>query len=200
MSDPLVNVMRDDIRNSLFLASHARDIWWLIESAHPNRERYADGMTRFESFFLSTRTAHYITFVITLARLYDFSQDAFSLNRLFDLVVPNPSPRGKPLDEIRSALSAATDAGRRLYLIRSKRIAHRSDKIMTRDIYAEASLSYDETRDLLRDSKAIFSDLSYHLDHTREDFSDGAERDFRALLEFISEPETPDPAPRRSGA
>jgi len=59
--------------------------------------------------------------------------------------------------------------------------------MLTRDIYAEASLTYDATRELLRDSQAIFSDLSYYLDLTREDFSDSAEPDFRALLNAISQ-------------
>ena len=76
--------------------------------------------------------------------------------------------------------------GKRLYLIRSKLIAHRLDKMLTRDYYAEAALSPDELRDLLQASQAIFTDLSYHLDHTREDFTDSAEPDCRALLELSS--------------
>ena len=182
----LAREIRDDIRDSLQMARYSRDIWWLMVSEHPERVRFGEGMERFIRFFDPTLTAHYVNFVVTLASLYDASKDAFSLNRLFDLVEPNPSPSGKPTLSVRTALNAATAVGRRLYLIRSKRIVHRTDKVLTRDIYAEASLTYDETKDLLQQSQAVFSDLSYHLDRTREDFSDSAEPDFRALLNAIS--------------
>lgn len=185
MNGSLAIEIRDDIRDSLRLAGYSRDIWWLMVSAHPDRQRFAEGMERFIHFFEPTLSAHYVNFVITLARIYDASNDAFSLNRLFEFVALNPSSRGKPVPEIRAALDTATAVGRRLYLVRSKRIAHRTDKMLKRDIYAEASLTYDATRDLLRDTQAIFSDISYHLDQTREDFSDSAEPDFRALLNAI---------------
>lgn len=180
------NEIRADIRDSLQMARYSRDIWWLMVCEHPERERFGEAMEKFIRFFEPTLTAHYVNFIVTLASLYDSSGDAFSLKRLFDLVARNHVQSGKPIQEIRAALDAVTPVGRRLYLIRSKRIAHRTGKILTRDIYAEASLTYDETKDLLQKSQEIFSDLSYNLDRTREDFSDSAEPDFCALLNAIS--------------
>ncbi|MBI4025317.1 MAG: hypothetical protein HY360_10085 [Verrucomicrobia bacterium] len=178
--------IRDDIRDSLQTASFSSDIWRFMVLDHPERQRFADGMQRFIRFFEPTLTAHYVNFIITLARLYDCSADSFSLNRFFDLIATNPNPGGKPIPEICTSLKKATPVGRRLYLVRSKRIAHRTDKMLARDIYQEASLTYDDTHALLLQSQAIFSDLSYHLDETHEDFSETATPDFRALLNVIS--------------
>jgi hypothetical protein len=186
MQAVLATKIREDIRDSLRLAGYSREIWWLMISDDPDREQFLQGRNRFSDFFEPTMVAHYVNFVITLASLYDTSEDAFSLDRLFKLLAPNQSKKGRPFQEIAAALEAASVVGKRLYLIRSKLIAHRLDKMLTRDYYAEAALSPDELRDLLQASQAIFTDLSYHLDHTREDFTDSAEPDCRALLELIS--------------
>jgi hypothetical protein len=143
-------------------------------------------MNRFLHFFSPPISAHYITFIVMLSGLYDTSSDAFSLARLYDLVATSPNPAGRPLAEIHTALDIATPASRGLYLIRSKSIAHRTDKMLTRDLYHEAALTYNDTGDLLSQSKAIFTDLSYHVDRTREDFNISATSDTDELLNAIS--------------
>lgn len=178
--------IRDDIRDTLYLVSFNRDIWWHLISERIDRQRHLIGMNRFIHFFSPTISAHYITFVVMLSGLYDKSPDAFSLARLYDLVATSPNPAGRPLAEIRTALDTATPASHGLYLIRSKSIAHRTDKMLTRDLYHEAALTYNGTRDLLSQSQTIFADLSYHVDRTREDFNLSATYDTDELLNAIS--------------
>ena len=130
------------------------DIWWLYEGAD-TRSAYLDRMNSAPDFFRFDSHAHFVSFIMYLATLFDRRNDTINLHRLEQELT-----KIKSLDILRAAqtrkfFASADKTASKIIKLRHNLFAHRSAHLTYAEVFRLASVSAKEMCELTEISLSL---------------------------------------------
>ena len=134
------------------------EIWWFYEGAE-TRPQILETMNEYPEFFRYDSHAHFTSYVIHMAALYEKRQDTINLPSLtteLHSVDPNY------VENHVTPLFLLTDSvAKKIFILRSSLFAHRSRSLTYATAFDTASVSADEMRDFTATSLQIVNHLRF---------------------------------------
>jgi AbiU2 len=121
------------------------DIWFYFEGKD-TRPAISDTMRRFSEFFRYDPEAHFVSFLILIAALFDKERNTISIWHLEREA--RRSIRTADAEEVCALLAQATPLATKVTFLRNKVVAHRSATISYDDAFEHADVTPDQLRDL----------------------------------------------------
>lgn len=145
-----MNILLDDLRETLFQARLYHQGWWCLIGRHKQRDFVVEGMNSHLVFFNAVASSFFDALVIRLATIFDnneksilfLSNSAFSEHRLFEGI---------------------REKGEKLFKFRNKFVAHRDYLLVAKPEDFQSGLSHDDLGFLLNCCCQIFDDVALEL-------------------------------------
>jgi hypothetical protein len=140
LNDRLERAAHLVVRSRIFF-----DIWFYFEGKDTG-PAIIDTMRRFWAFFQYDPEAHFVSFVIYIAALFDKRRNTISLPHL--VKDARQSIRNADVVEVDALLAQANPLATKVTILRNEVFAHRSATISYDDAFKEADVTPDQLRDL----------------------------------------------------
>ncbi|HVA69070.1 MAG TPA: hypothetical protein VNF45_07125 [Candidatus Binataceae bacterium] len=152
---------------------------WRIYTEPDDRAKYLKVLQRYNTFFLTSRHAHFLATIVALYGLYETRRESISLSRLV-----KDTRDDKLRRELEPMLDEAKSIWRKVAIVRNNIYAHLLDS-NSQAIFSGAALSPNEIERLIELSKQLVNKLSYAHDHSTHAFNLNAAPDTYNLLDVL---------------
>ncbi|WP_237247667.1 hypothetical protein [Sideroxyarcus emersonii] len=150
------NKVYGDLINSASGAKTHYEVWWA--QASRARPEYVGVMNRHSDFFRASYHAHYTSFFVCLAHLFDRRTDSSSIPTFFTAVRPTIAPT--TLQALEARFEVLAKRARPLVEVRHKTVAHIDAKLTEKDVFAPLSITWNEIREIIYDTCRFVEELN----------------------------------------
>ncbi len=158
---PAVLPLDERLETAAQLVIRARisfDVWWFLKGV-PTEPYILPIMNQFSEFFRFDREAHFFTFTVTMAALFETRNDTINLGRLMKDLEQTKGANPDQLSAAMENLDAAVAIAAKVTTLRRKLFAHRSGHFSFPSVFQEADVAPDELRSLSDQTLAIVNHL-----------------------------------------
>jgi hypothetical protein len=134
------------------------DIWWLYNGANTRPDIMAT-MNQYSEFFRFDDHAHFVSFIVHIAALFDNRRDTISLPRLVREAQSSTRIPATTVDCARPMLTRALSLSGKVAILRHNLFAHRSASLSYGDAFRQASVTVDELRELTETAMDLVNQL-----------------------------------------
>lgn len=148
MAKPLPIDQRLEIAGQLVVRTRIfYDIWWLYEGAD-TRPSIIDTINEYSEFFRFDQHAHFVSFIVHLAGLFENRGDTINLPRLVQEFGASCLVSAETIAEAEKLLSLVDALPPKVAILRNNLFGHRSASLSYADAFEKAAVSPNELRDL----------------------------------------------------
>lgn len=179
--------LRERLRTATQLASRTRvffDIWWHYEGID-TRGEILDRLNVYPEFFRFDIHAHFVSFIIHIAALFEERTDSVNIRKLVeDSARQLPIPTSSKV-KIARALVGAKSTIPKISILRGNLFAHRSAKISYKRAFELADVTPDELRALSDCSFQVLDLLAREMSEPGPVHNDSAVKHLQSLIDEI---------------
>lgn len=147
-------VLADILTSTIATKAHF-DSWWAL--AIDAKGDLKVTMNRHADYFVGAWDAHYTSFFVNLAHLYDRRVDSSSIPTYLNLKYGDDlSPLSKSLQ---ADFSHLADRARPLLLARHKTVAHVDAKLTEKDVFELVNMTWEEIRHVVQETVGYVAKL-----------------------------------------
>lgn len=180
----LIEQYINELQNALTIAGLNYDIWWLYKEKE-NRKRFVDTLNSYPLFFQTSLHAHFLATIIALYRLYETRSDTINMHQLINLLKKEGTI---PIEEIQlfeSEIQEIKPLWVKVTIIRNNLFGHKSNALDNEDIWKLASVTPNEIKNLIDNSKRILNEMTNLWNKSSHAFNLSATEDTLQLLEDL---------------
>jgi hypothetical protein len=159
------------------------DIWRFFEGEE-TRPNIIDVMNRYSEFFRFDAHAHFVTFIIQIAALFERRKDTINLPRLSTELQEIISAQNKT--EVVALLNQVAPLVSKVNILRSNLFAHRSATLTYAESFQKASVTLNELRTLTEIALTIVNALLAVRGLDRRDFHNLPQEDASNMLRALA--------------
>lgn len=147
-------VLEDIVQSTIGAKTHF-DMWWAL--ANQARLAHEDVLEEHCDFFDATYDAHYTSFFVYIAHLFDKRADSSSIPRYFQLM---GSKAGSPWNQnLENRFAKIAIRAEPLVIARHKTVAHVDALLSEKDVFAPFDTTWNDVRAILTDIVAFVIDI-----------------------------------------
>jgi len=161
-------------------AHGAYEIWWVLVSRE-GRKQYANVMLSYKDFFECIAYSTLTLMVVSLYKLYEEKGNNLSLITMLEKLKVDLVSHKK----LSRNISEATRLWKKICILRSNLLAHRSIKLTRQEIYQKANIKPNQVKLLIRLSKIIFNNLSTIIGNKHRQLEEYTYLDLHHVLEKL---------------
>jgi AbiU2 len=180
LNDRLERAAHLIVRSRIFF-----EIWFYFEGKD-TRPAIIDTMQRFSEFFRYDSEAHFVSFIIHIAALFDKPRNTISLPHL--VREARRSIGMADAREIDALLDQATPLANKVTILRNEVFAHRSADTSYDDVFQKAAVTANELRDLTDLSLKILNRLARARGCAKHSFNPLPLKHAAAMLKTLEAP------------
>lgn len=148
-------ILRDLVSSAIAAKTHY-EVWWA--QASEAKPKLVGLMNAHSDFFHASYDAHYTSFFVNLAHLFDARADSSSIPTYFSAIRSNTDAIAMAVLE--SDFAALAARARPLVIARHKTVAHVDARLTEKDVFKPLNITWDEVRDVIYDSAEFVARLT----------------------------------------
>lgn len=161
------------------------DIWWLYEGAD-TRSNIIDTLNEYSEFFRFDSHAHFVSFIVHLAGLFENRGDTVNLPRLIQELGSSCLAPAETITKADELLSQVDALPPKVAILRSNLFGHRSGSLSYTDAFKKAAVQPNELRDLTEIALQITNCLLIARGLNEQTFHPLPRRDAETMLNVLS--------------
>ncbi|MCW7073999.1 MAG: hypothetical protein OCU20_09050 [Methanophagales archaeon] len=173
-----------ELQNALTVAGLNYEIWWIYKEKE-SRERFVDTLNAYPLFFQTSLHAHFVAMIIALYRLFETRKDTVNIPQLIKLFKKEGTFPRMEFQRLESEIEQIKPLWIKVSILRNKLFGHRSNALDNEDIWKEASVTPNEFKKLIEDSKRILNEMTSIWNRSSHAFNLSATEDTMDLLEDL---------------
>lgn len=173
-----------ELRHAIEVAGLNYDIWWVYKEKN-SRMRFVDVMNDYLLYFQTSIHAHFVAMIISLYRLYETREDTITLPQLVRLLKKNSTFSTQEIKSIESDIKRLNPLWQKVATLRNNMFGHRSNKLDSDDVWKKASVTPNQFKKLIDESKGILNRITHLWDRSSHAFNLSATHDAVQLLEDL---------------
>lgn len=139
----------EDIFQTLLEVQAHYKIWNKLKE-HQSQQNSVDKMKNYSEFFLMTKQAHFISYVVGLYKLFETRRDTINIPQLTKSLKQENQLTNNNLDKLEKLMNEIkTTLWTKISLLRNNAIGHSSKKMTFAEIYQKANITQVEVESLI---------------------------------------------------
>ncbi len=174
----------EELRLTMIGAGLNYDIWRVYTNPDTRKE-YLRTMNRYPLFFTNSIHAHFVAMLVALYRVYETRPDTYNIPALLKHVQTEKILPEHVVAKLQKKYEEAQPLWKKVSILRNNAFAHKTVKRTYDEIFKRASVTPDELRDLIKDTKALLNEFTHAWKKDFHAFNLNATDDTKALLEDL---------------
>jgi hypothetical protein len=160
------------------------EIWWVYKEKN-SRTRFVDVLNDYPLYFQTSLHAHFVAMIISLYRLYEIRKDTMNLPQLVRLLKKHRTLSTQEIKSMEADINSMKPLRLKVSILRNNMVGHRSNKLDDDDIWKKASVTPNQFKKLIDDSKGILNRITRLWARSSHAFTLSATHDAVRLLEDL---------------
>jgi len=156
---------------------------WRVYKEKSSHLRFVDVLKKYPRYFETSLHAHFVAMIISLYRLYETRKDTMNLPQLVRLLKKHSTLPTQEIKSMESDIDSMKPLWQKVSMLRNNMFGHRSNKLNDDDVWKKASVTPNQLKKLIDDSKEILNKIKRLLDRSSHIFNLSATHDTVRLLE-----------------
>lgn len=173
-----------ELQNALTVAGLNYEIWWVYKEKE-SRKRYVNTLNNYPLFFQTSLHAHFVAMIVSLYRLYETRRDTINIPQLIKLFKDEGSIPPQEIKRLESEIRKMKPLWVKVSVLRNKMFGHRSNALDHDGVWKEASVTPNQFKSLIEDSKRILNEMTSLWNRSGHAFNLSATKDVQDLLEDL---------------
>ena len=173
-----------ELQHAIVVAELNYDIWWVYKEKN-SRTRFVDVMNDYPLYFQTSLHAHFVAMIISLYRLCETRKDTMNLPQLVRLLKKDSTLSTQEIKSMESDINSMKPLWQKVFILRNNIFGHRSNKLDDDDVWEKASVTPNQFKKLIDDSKRILNSITRLWARSSHAFNLSATDDAVRLLEDL---------------
>jgi hypothetical protein len=173
-----------ELQHAIKVAKLNYEIWWVYKEKNSHM-RFVDVLKKYPRYFETSLHAHFVAMIISLYRLYEPRKDTMNLPQLVRLLKKHSALSTQEIRSMESDINSIKPLWQKVCILRNNMFGHRSSKLDDDDVWKKASVTPNQFRRLIDDSKGILNRITRLWARSSHAFRLSATRDAVRLLEDL---------------
>jgi hypothetical protein len=173
-----------ELQHAIVVAELNYEIWWVCKEKN-SRTRFVDVLNYYPLYFQVSLHAHFVAMIISLYRLYETRKDTMNLPQLVRLLKKHSSLSTQEIKSMELDINSVKPLWQKVSILRNNMFGHRSNKLDDDDVWKKASVTPNQFKKLIDDSKRILNRITRLWARSSHAFNLSATHDAERLLEDL---------------
>ncbi|NWG02155.1 MAG: hypothetical protein HXY44_04765 [Syntrophaceae bacterium] len=173
-----------ELQYAIIVAELNYEIWWVYKEKN-SRKLFVAVLDDYPLYFKTSLHAHFVAMVISLYRLYEPRKDTINLPQLLSLLKKHSRISDQEIKSMESDINSMKPLWKKVSILRNNLFGHRSSKLVDDDVWEKASVTPNQFKKLIDDSKRLLNRMTRLWDRRSHAFNLSATSDTLRLLEDL---------------
>jgi hypothetical protein len=173
-----------ELQHAIRVAKLNYEIWWVYKEKN-SRKRFEAVLNDYPLYFETSLHAHFVAMIISLYRLYEIRKGTINLPQLLRLLRKHSTISDQEIKSMESDINNVKPLWKKVSILRNNLFGHRSSKLADDDVWIKASVTPNQFKKLVDDSKGLLNRMTRLWDKRSHAFNLSATSDTVRLLEDL---------------
>ena len=145
----------NDLKNSANGAKAHFEVWWALASRA--KPEFVSVLDQHSDFFRAAFDAHYTSYFVYLAHLFDERKDSSSIPRYFDAI--SSTSKATTLQLLKMRFAELEKRAKPLITVRHKTVAHIDVKLTEKDVFMPLNITWNVVRNIIYDVSQFVKEI-----------------------------------------